>query len=148
MTAKRLSRPVEILMVEDNPGTVRLTQEVMRDSKVRNAMYVVDDGVEAMAFLRKQGRYNSAPRPDLVLLDLNLPRKDGRETLAEMKQDEELKRIPVVVLTTSRSEDDVLRAYDLHANCYLNKPVGLEDFIKVVKSIENFWIEIVTLPPR
>jgi CheY-like chemotaxis protein len=148
MTAKRLSRPVEILMVEDNPGTVRLTQEVMRDSKVRNAMYVVDDGVEAMAFLRKQGRYASAPRPDLVLLDLNLPRKDGRETLAEMKQDEELKRIPVVVLTTSRSEDDVLRAYDLHANCYLNKPVGLEDFIKVVKSIENFWIEIVTLPPR
>ena len=148
MTAKRLSRPVEILMVEDNPGTVRLTQEVMRDSKVRNAMYVVDDGVEAMAFLRKQGRYALAPRPDLVLLDLNLPRKDGRETLAEMKQDEELKRIPVVVLTTSRSEDDVLRAYDLHANCYLNKPVGLEDFIKVVKSIENFWIEIVTLPPR
>ena len=148
MTAKRLSRPVEILMVEDNPGTVRLTQEVMRDSKVRNAMYVVDDGVEAMAFLRKQGRYASAPRPDLVLLDLNLPRKDGRETLAEMKQDEELKRIPVVVLTTSRSEDDVLRAYDLHANCYLNKPVGLEDFIKVVKSIENFWIEMATLPPR
>jgi len=148
MTAKRLSRPVEILMVEDNPGTVRLTQEVMRDSKVRNAMYVVDDGVEAMAFLRKQGRYASAPRPDLVLLDLNLPRKDGRETLAEMKQDEELKRIPVVVLTTSRSEDDVLRAYDLHANCYLNKPVGLEDFIKVVQSIENFWIEMATLPPR
>ena len=148
MTAKRLSRPVEILMVEDNPGTVRLTQEVMRDSKVRNAMYVVDDGVEAMAFLRKQGRYNSAPRPDLVLLDLNLPRKDGRETLAEMKQDEELKRIPVVVLTTSRSEEDVLRAYDLHANCYLTKPVGLEDFVKVVKSIENFWIEMATLPPR
>ena len=148
MTAKRLSRPVEILMVEDNPGTVRLTQEVMRDSKVRNAMYVVDDGVEAMAFLRKQGRYASAPRPDLVLLDLNLPRKDGRETLAEMKQDEKLKRIPVVVLTTSRSEDDVLRAYDLHANCYLNKPVGLEDFIKVVQSIENFWIEMATLPPR
>ena len=148
MTAKRLSRPVEILMVEDNPGTVRLTQEVMRDSRVRNAMYVVDDGVEALAFLRKQGRYASAPRPDLVLLDLNLPRKDGRETLAEMKQDEELKRIPVVVLTTSRSEDDVLRAYDLHANCYLTKPVGLEDFVKVVKSIENFWIEMATLPPR
>jgi two-component system, chemotaxis family, response regulator Rcp1 len=148
MIAARQTRPIEILMVEDNPGTVRLTQEVMRESKVRNAMHTVDDGVEAMAFLRRQGRYASMPRPDLVLLDLNLPRKDGRETLAEMKGDAALKRIPVVVLTTSKSEEDIVRAYDLHANCYLTKPVGLEDFITVVKSIENFWIEIVTLPSR
>ncbi len=142
------TRPIEILMVEDNPGTVRLTQEVMRESKVRNVLHVVDDGVEALAFLRKQGDYAAAPRPDLVLLDLNLPRKDGRETLTEMKNDDDLKRIPVVVLTTSKSEEDVLRAYNLHANCYLTKPVELEGFVAVVKSIENFWIEIVTLPPK
>lgn len=148
MTTTRGTRPVEILMVEDNPGTVRLTQEVMRESKVRNTMHIVPDGVEALAFMRQQGRYAAAPRPDLVLLDLNLPRKDGRETLTEMKSDEDLKRIPVVILTSSRSEEDVLRAYNLHANCYLTKPIGLEDFVKIVKSIENFWIEVVTLPPR
>ncbi len=148
MTTTRETRPVEILMVEDNPGTVRLTQEVMRESKVRNTMHVVHDGVEALAFMRQQGRYATAPRPDLVLLDLNLPRKDGRETLSEMKSDEDLRRIPVVILTSSRSEEDVLRAYNLHANCYLTKPIGLEDFVKIVKSIESFWIEVVTLPPR
>jgi CheY-like chemotaxis protein len=139
-------RPIEILLVEDDPGDVRLTLEALRDGKVRNNLHVAKDGVEAMAFLRHEGQYASAIRPDLVLLDLNLPRKDGREVLAEIKADLELKTIPVVVLTTSTSEQDVLRSYQLQANCYISKPVDLEQFITVVRSIEDFWLTIVTLP--
>jgi two-component system, chemotaxis family, response regulator Rcp1 len=141
-----IGRPIDILLVEDNPGDVRLTIEALRDSKVRNHLHVATDGVEAMAFLRRDGHYANAVRPDLVLLDLNLPRKDGREVLADMKADPELKTIPVVVLTTSRAEQDVLRSYELQANCYISKPVDLEQFITVVRSIEDFWLTIVTLP--
>lgn len=139
-------RAIEILMVEDNPGDVRLTVEALKDGKVRNRLNVVEDGVEALAFLRREGKYAQAPRPDLILLDLNLPKKDGREVLAEVKADPDLRRIPVVVLTTSRAEEDVLRAYDLNANCYITKPVSLDQFIKVVRSIEEFWLTIVKLP--
>jgi CheY-like chemotaxis protein len=137
-----IGRPVEILLVEDNPGDVRLTIEALRESKVRNNLQVARDGVEALEMLRREG----AVRPDLVLLDLNLPRKDGREVLAEMKADPHLHTIPVVILTTSRAEQDVLRSYELQANCYISKPVDLEQFIAVVKSIEDFWLTIVTLP--
>ncbi|OFZ89337.1 MAG: response regulator [Betaproteobacteria bacterium RBG_16_64_18] len=139
---------IEILLVEDNPGDARLTIEAMREAKVRNRMHVVEDGVEAMEFLRRQGRFGDAPRPDLILLDLNLPRKDGREVLAEVKTDPDLKRIPVVVLTTSRAEEDVLRAYDLHANCYVTKPVDFEQFMRVVREIDEFWVKVVTLPRK
>jgi len=139
-------RPIEILLVEDNPGDVRLTVEGLKESKVRNNLHVARDGVEAMEFLRRTGRYGGAVRPDLILLDLNLPRMDGREVLAEVKSDAKLKTIPVVVLTTSRAEQDVLRSYELQANCYITKPVDLEQFIAVVKSIEDFWFTIVTLP--
>ena len=142
------TRSIEILLVEDNPGDARLTIEAMREAKVRNRMHVVEDGVEAMAFLRCQGRFGEAPRPDLILLDLNLPRKDGREVLAEVKADPALKRIPVVILTTSRAEEDVLRAYDLHANCYVTKPVDLEQFMKIVAQIDEFWVKVVTLPRK
>ena len=142
------ARSIEILLVEDNPGDARLTVEAMREAKVRNRMHVVEDGVEAMAFLRRQGRYGEAPRPDLILLDLNLPRKDGREVLAEVKADPALKRIPVVILTTSRAEEDVLRAYDLHANCYVTKPVDLAQFMKIVSQIDEFWVKVVTLPGK
>lgn len=142
------SRPIEIMLVEDNRGDVRLTVEALMDVKVLNHLSVVPDGVEAMAFLRRTGRYADAPRPDLILLDLNLPKKDGRQVLEEIKHDEELKRIPVVVLTTSQAEQDILRSYALHANCYITKPVELEQFLQVVKSIENFWFTIVSLPPR
>jgi chemotaxis family two-component system response regulator Rcp1 len=137
---------VEILLVEDNPGDVRLTQEALKEAKVRNNLYVVEDGVAAMEFLRRQGPYADSPQPDLILLDLNLPKKDGREVLAEIKQEPNLMRIPVVVLTTSRAEEDVLRSYDLHANCYVTKPVDLDQFITIVKSIEDFWLTIVRLP--
>ncbi len=140
------ARPIEILLVEDNPGDVRLTVESLKESKVRNNLHIARDGVEAMAFLRRQGGRVGAVRPDLILLDLNLPRMDGREVLAEIKSDPKLKTIPVVVLTTSRSEQDVLRSYELQANCYITKPVDLEQFITVVKSIEDFWFTIVTLP--
>jgi chemotaxis family two-component system response regulator Rcp1 len=140
-------RPIEILLVEDNPGDVRLTREALVDAKVHNHLSVVGDGVEALAFLHREGQYANAPRPDLILLDLNLPRKDGREVLAEIKNDERLRRIPVVVLTTSQAEEDVLRAYDLRANCYVTKPVDLDQFIKVVQSIDSFWFTIVVLPP-
>jgi len=140
-------KPIEILLVEDNPGDVRLTQEALRDGKVRNSMHVAADGVEALAFLRRQGRYANASRPDVILLDLNLPKKDGREVLAEIKTDPDLRRIPVVVLTTSEAEEDILRAYNLYANAYVAKPVDLDKFIAVVKSIEDFWLEIVKLPP-
>ena len=139
-------RAVEILLVEDNPGDVRLTIEALKEGKVRNNLNVVPDGVEAMAYLRHEGKYANSVRPDLILLDLNLPRKDGREVLAEIKSDGRLKHIPIVVLTTSRAEQDVLRSYDLHANCYITKPVDLDQFIGVVKSVENFWFTIVTLP--
>lgn len=138
--------PIEILMVEDNPGDVRLTVEALKGAKVRNNLQVVNDGVEAMAYLRHEGQYVDAPRPDLILLDLNLPKKDGREVLAEIKADSDLRLIPVVVLTVSSSEEDILRTYDLHANCYITKPVDLERFITVVKSIQDFWLTIVKLP--
>jgi CheY-like chemotaxis protein len=140
------TRPVEILLVEDSPGDIRLTQEAFRDAKVLNNMSVVTDGVEALAYLRRQGQYASAPRPDLILLDLNLPRKDGREVLAEIKTDRDLRCIPVVVLTTSRSEEDVMRAYNLYANCYITKPVDFAQFVTVVQSIEGFWLTVVKLP--
>ena len=139
--------PIEILLVEDSPSDVRLTREALKDAKILNNLSVASDGEEAMEYLHRTGRHADAVRPDLVLLDLNLPRKDGREVLAEMKADEELRRIPVVVLTTSRSEEDVLRAYDLHANCFITKPVGLDQFLRIVESIHGFWLSIVTLPP-
>jgi chemotaxis family two-component system response regulator Rcp1 len=141
-------RPIEILLVEDNPGDVRLTMEGLTESKVRNNLHVAQDGVEAMAFLRREGQHGGAVRPDLILLDLNLPRMDGREVLAAVKSDPQLRTIPVVVLTTSRAEQDVLRSYELQANCYITKPVDLAQFITVVKSIEDFWFTIVTLPHR
>jgi CheY-like chemotaxis protein len=141
-----IARPIEILLVEDNLGDARLTQEALREAKVRNRLSHVRDGVEALAFLRREGAHAEAPRPDLILLDLNLPRKDGREVLAEIKQDERLRRIPVVVLTVSQADEDILRVYDLNANCYITKPVDLEQFIKVVRSIEEFWLAIVKLP--
>jgi CheY-like chemotaxis protein len=139
-------RPIEILLVEDSPGDVELTQEVLRDAKVRNHLNVVSDGEEALRYLRREGRYASAVRPDLILLDLNLPKKDGREVLREIKNDDSLKRIPVVVLTTSQAEQDILKTYELHANCYVTKPVDLDQFITVVQSIEDFWLAIVKLP--
>ncbi len=141
-----LVRPVEILLVEDNPGDVRLTKEALKEAKVLNRLTVVQDGVEALAFLRREGPYVNAARPHLILLDLNLPKKDGRAVLAEIKADDDLKRIPVVILTTSQAEQDVIKSYNLHANCYITKPVDLEQFIMVVKSIEEFWLGIVVLP--
>lgn len=141
-----MGRPVEVLLVEDSPGDVRLTEEALKEGKVRNNLNVVMDGVEAMAYLRREGRYSSATRPDIVLLDLNMPKKDGREVLAEMKSDERLRRIPVVILTTSEAEQDILKTYDLHANCYITKPVDLDQFISLVKSVEDFWLTIVKLP--
>jgi len=139
---------VEILLVEDNPGDVRLTVEALKEGKVHNRMSVAQDGVEALAFLRREGKHASSPRPDLILLDLNLPRKDGREVLAEIKADPSLRRIPVVILTTSRAEEDILKTYDLHANCYITKPVDLDQFLSVIRSIEDFWLTIVKLPPN
>ena len=139
--------PIEILLVEDNPGDVRLTREVLREGKVRNTLRVAEDGEEAMAMLHRRGPHTDAPRPDVILLDLNLPKKDGRQVLAEIKADPELHRIPVVVLTTSKAEEDVLKSYDLNANCYISKPVDLDQFIQVVRTIENFWLTIVVLPP-
>lgn len=139
-------RPIEILMVEDSPSDAELTIEALSAAKIANHLTHVEDGVDAMNLLRRQGPYADAPRPDLILLDLNLPRKDGREMLAELKQDPILKTIPVVVLTTSRSEQDVLRSYELHANCYITKPVDFSQFMDVVKSIEHFWLTVVTLP--
>ena len=148
MNPQMLGKPIEILLVEDNPGDVRLTAEALRENKFRNKLNVVGDGVEAMAYVRREGKYSDAPRPDLILLDLNLPKKDGREVLAEIKTDEDLKRIPVVILTTSKAEEDIIKTYNHHANCYVTKPVDLEQFIKLVKSIEEFWLTIVKLPPE
>jgi len=139
-------REIEILLVEDNPGDARLTREALNEGKVLNHMEVVEDGVEALAYLRQTGQYITATRPDVILLDLNLPRMDGRELLAIIKTDPDLKRIPVVVLTTSRAEEDIIKSYDLYANCFITKPVDLDQFITVVKSIEDFWFTIVKLP--
>jgi CheY-like chemotaxis protein len=137
---------IDILLVEDNEGDARLAKEALKESKVLNRVFHVVDGVEAMAFLRKEGKYADAPRPHLILLDLNLPRKDGREVLAEIKGDESLKRIPVVVLTISNDEKDIFKTYNLHVNCFITKPIDFEQFLKVVKSIEDFWLTIVQLP--
>ena len=142
-----MTKPIQILLVEDSPGDVRLTQEAFKEGKVRNTLHIARDGVEAMAFLRHQPPFDDSVRPDMVLLDLNLPRMDGREVLADMKMDPELRRIPVFVLTTSEDEEDILRSYDLHANCYITKPVDLDKFLSVVKSIEEFWLTVATLPP-
>jgi len=146
MKGEPVNRGIEILLVEDNPGDVRLTEEALKEGKILNSLNVVADGVDAMAFLHREGKYSDAPRPQLILLDLNLPKKDGREVLAEIKKDQELKRIPVVILTSSAAEQDIVKTYNLHANCYITKPVDLDQFIHVVKSIEQFWLTVVQLP--
>jgi chemotaxis family two-component system response regulator Rcp1 len=138
--------PIEILLVEDSPGDVRLTREAFRDAKVHISLHVASDGIEAMAFLGREGEHANVPRPDLILLDLNLPKKDGREVLEEIKENPTLKSIPVVILTTSASEADILRSYQLYANCYITKPVDLDGFLKVVQSIDSFWLSVVKLP--
>ncbi|HAD81685.1 MAG: response regulator [Candidatus Edwardsbacteria bacterium RIFOXYD12_FULL_50_11] len=138
--------PIEVLLVEDSPADVRLTKEALKEEKLHITLQVVNDGVEAMEYLRQEGKYSKAVRPDLILLDLNLPKKDGREVLKEIKGDDNLRSIPVVVLTTSKSEADIIKVYDLHANCYITKPLDLNQFSTVVKSIENFWLTIVKLP--
>lgn len=143
-----MGRPIDILLVEDNMGDIRLTYEAFREGKIYNNLYVVEDGVEALAFLRREGKFCTATTPDLVLLDLNLPRKSGLEVLAEIKADRELRKIPVVVLTTSSAENDILASYGLYANCYITKPVDLDKFIDVVNSIQDFWLSVVTLPPK
>ena len=142
------AKDIEILLVEDNPGDVRLTMEALKDCKMRNTLYVVEDGEEALSFLYKKGKYADAPHPDLILLDLNLPKKNGKEVLLEIKEHPKLKRIPVVILTTSKAEEDILKTYDLHANCYITKPVDFDQFISVVRKIEDFWFTIVKLPPK
>lgn len=147
MTLRNM-KPIEILLVEDNPADVRLTKEALKEGKIAHELSVVMDGVQAMEFLRRGGDFSGASRPDLILLDLNLPKKDGREVLAEIKEDDELKSIPVVVLTTSKGEEDICRAYNLHANCYITKPVDYEQFIGVVRAIEEFWLMIVKLPEK
>jgi len=146
MNFESLSQPIDILLVEDNAGDVRLTKEVLLDSKVPDNLIVASNGEEALACLRKQGKFAGTVRPDLILLDLNLPVKDGREVLAQIKADPDLRSIPVVILTTSKAEEDILKTYDLHANCYVTKPVNLDQFVKVVKSLEDFWLAIVKLP--
>ncbi|MGI8550524.1 MAG: response regulator [Dehalococcoidia bacterium] len=146
MSASELGRPVEILLVEDNPGDVLLTQEALREAKVRNTLSVTEDGIEALAFLRREGAFANAAEPDVILLDLNMPRMSGRELLAEIKGDAALKHIPVVILTTSAAERDIVESYKLHANCYITKPVDLGQFLTVVRSIENFWLTVVRLP--
>jgi len=148
MSTAMSGRQIEILLVEDDPGDVRLTMEALKSAKMLNRVSVAGDGVEAMAFLRRQGKYAQAPFPDLILLDLNLPRKDGRAVLAEIKADPDLMRIPVVVLTTSQDERDILQAYNTHANCYISKPVDLTQFLLVVAAIDNFWLTVVKLPPN
>jgi chemotaxis family two-component system response regulator Rcp1 len=141
-------RPIEILLIEDNPGDVDLTREMVEASKVRNVIRNVGDGVEAMAYLRRESPYTKAARPDLILLDLNIPKKDGRTVLSEIKQDADLKDIPVVVLTTSEAESDILKSYQLHANCFITKPVDLTKFTTIIRSIEDFWLTVVKLPRR
>ena len=146
MTWEQLGRPIEVLLVEDNPGDVRLTAEALHEGKVWNRLSVTPDGVEALAFLRRLDTYAAVPRPDVILLDLNLPKRDGREVLAEIKGDPALRTIPVVILTTSKAEEDILRTYNLHANCYITKPVDFDQFLRVVRAIEDFWLCIVKLP--
>ena len=146
MGAMNTFNSVNILLVEDNPGDVRLTKEAFKEAKVNNNLHIVSDGVEALDFLRRKGKYIGAPRPDIILLDLNMPKKNGREVLAEIKADPDLMRIPVLVLTISQAEEDILKSYNLHANCYIQKPVDINKFIDVVKSIEGFWLTIVKLP--
>ncbi|WP_324758458.1 response regulator [Haloarcula sp. GH36] len=148
MSENENGRPVEILLAEDNPGDVRLTEKALEKGKVLNNLHVVNDGVEAMHYLRQEGEYESSPRPDLLLLDLNMPRMDGQEVLAEMKSDEDLRRIPVVVLTSSGAEEDIVESYDLHANAYLTKPVDFSGFVDIVGSIEEFWLRVVKQPPK
>ena len=147
MSSQLMGDPVEILLVEDSSGDARLALEAMKESKIRNRMHWVKDGVEAMDFLYRRGQYVQAPRPDVILLDLNLPKKDGREVLVDIKGDDNLKRIPVVILTMSQDAEDILNSYSDHANCYITKPIDLDQFMKVVKSIESFWLTIVKLPP-
>ncbi len=147
-TGGEMGRPIEILLVEDSPSDAALTKEALHEGRVLNNLHLVQDGEQALAFVRREGRYGDSPRPDLILLDLNLPKKDGREVLAEIKADASLKCIPVVVLTTSKDESDVMAAYGSNANCYLAKPVDLERFIEMVRSIDNFWLNIVTLPSK
>jgi CheY-like chemotaxis protein len=139
---------IDILLVEDNYGDARLAKEALKESKIKNQLYIVNDGMAATDFLFKRNDYKDAPRPDLIILDLNLPKKDGREVLAEVKADENLKRIPVVILTISKAEEDILKTYDLHANCYITKPLDFNKFIEVIKSIEDFWLTIVELPNK
>lgn len=146
MTRENGAKPVDILLVEDNQGDVRLTQEALKDAKLAVNLHVVNDGMEAMSFLRRRGQYAASPRPDIILLDLNLPKKDGREVLTEIKSDPDLKRTPVVIVTTSQAEEDIVRTYDLHANCYVTKPLDLAQFVIMVQSIEHFWLTIVKLP--
>ena len=146
MTSRTHTKNIEILLVEDSPADILITREAFQDARLMNTIHVVEDGVQALEFLRREGNYASAPRPDLILLDLNLPRKNGREVLAEIKETAEFKSIPVVVLTTSNADEDILKAYDLHANCYVIKPVGFDNFLKAVQSIENFWFSVVVLP--
>jgi CheY-like chemotaxis protein len=148
MITKSLPRYIEILLVEDSPADILLTREAFEHNKIVNAIHVVEDGIQAMDFLYKRSAYASAPRPDLILLDLNLPRKNGREVLAEIKADPDLRSIPIVVLTTSSADEDILRAYDLNANCYVIKPVGFDNFMQVIQSIRHFWFSVVTLPPE
>ncbi len=147
-TVDQTARQIEILLVEDNEGDVGLVEEVFQEAKIRNNLNIAEDGEEAMLFLRKEGKFSDVPSPDIILLDLNLPGKDGREVLKEIKEDNELKRIPVVILTTSKAEEDVLKSYNLHANSYITKPVDFDQFLKVIKSIENFWLDIVKLPSK
>jgi chemotaxis family two-component system response regulator Rcp1 len=148
MNSSRGGRPIQILMVEDNPDDIELTVEALKDARVANHLTVVQDGEEALSYLRCRGKYAQAVRPDLILLDLNMPRKNGRDVLRDIKNDPKLKRIPVVILTTSQAEEDILHTYDLHANCYITKPVDFNQFLKVVRSIEDFWLTVVKLPPR
>ena len=147
MTVHGGLRPIEILMVEDSPTDVLMAREALQQAKLLNNLSVTENGVEAMAFLRKEGRYSGAPRPDLIFLDLNMPRKDGREVLQELKADPQLKLIPVVILTTSKAEQDIVKSYGLHANCYITKPVDFERFAEVVQTVQDFWFTVVTLPP-
>lgn len=147
-TTDQSVRPINILLVEDNPADVRLTCEALTEAKVLNTLHLTADGVAALAFLRREGRHADSPRPDLILLDLNLPKKDGREVLAEIKTDDELKLIPVVILSTSSAEEDVVRTYNLHANAYVTKPVDFKQFLRVIRAIEQFWLAVVTLPPN
>lgn len=146
MSTTSLERPVAILMVEDNPTDVLIAREGFSGAKMLNTLHMADDGIEAIEFLNKRGRYAGAPRPDLIVLDLNMPRKNGQEVLAEIKADDNLKNIPVVILTTSKSEDDISKAYAFHANCYISKPVDFDEFTEVVKTIQDFWLSVVTLP--